>query len=86
MTDNMDFIPLLVLMGSVAATSVFVLLHACDGITCAFGALDSENDGHREARRMIGQTCNLQRHGTDYVQVFDETAANGYFRQKILSS
>lgn len=85
MTNNMNLIPLLVLMGSVAATSVFVLLHACDGITCAFGPLDSENDGHREARRM-GQTCNFQRHDTDDVQRFDQTADNVYFRQKILSS
>jgi hypothetical protein len=62
MTIATLFVLLLVLVAGVVTACVYVLLSACDEITCSFGPLDSSSDGRREARRRVNRSIDGQRH------------------------
>ncbi len=54
MVSDLGFISLLLSIGGVAVICVFVLLSACEEITCAFGPLDLRREGfpgERSGRR-----------------------------------
>ena len=60
MASATGFIWLLVLIMGVGVICAFILLSACEEITCAFGPLDSPDDARREIRRRVSRNSDGQ--------------------------
>ena len=78
MASATGFILLLLLIVGVAAACVYVLLSACEEITCAFGPLDSPGDAGREIRRRVSRRLarnnDWQRHSAPAAVMGEEAA------------
>lgn len=74
MASATGFILLLVLITGAGVACAFILLSACEEITCAFGPLDSPDDARRETRRRASRNSDWQRSSAPAAAMGEEPA------------